>query len=55
MPYLAAVFLFVALCAGVMGYGMEPDSYEDAKVLCFAFIILALLVLCGRAARRSTA
>jgi len=42
----AAIFLVIAIVAGVLGFwGLEASAAAIAKVLFFAFLVLALLSL----------
>lgn len=49
---MPTIFAIVAICSAFLGYVFDPTAYEAAKVLCFIFLILAVLSLCGEAARR---
>ena len=54
MLYYALVFLVVALVAGVLGFGMVAFAAAGiAKILFFAFLIIAIVTFLMSLARRS--
>jgi uncharacterized membrane protein YtjA (UPF0391 family) len=53
MLRLAILFLVIALIAGFFGFGgVENYSWAGAKILFFAFIVLAVLSFLGHGFRR---
>ena len=55
MLYWAAVFLIIAIVAGVFGFGVVASTSAGiAKILFFVFLILFVLSLITRGVRRPT-
>jgi len=56
MLRLAIVFLVIALIAGLFGFGVVAEaSWIGAKILCFLFLVLAVVAFVSRSPGRSTA
>jgi uncharacterized membrane protein YtjA (UPF0391 family) len=52
---MAIAFFAIALLAAVFGFGLVADfSFTAAKVLCFVFLVLAVISLIGGSLRTKT-
>ena len=56
MLRLAILFLVIALVAGLFGFGVVAEaSWIGAKILCFLFLVLAVVAFLSRTTSSSTA